>query len=343
MQHTILIVDDDPDVLAALRRAFRKVYNVLTADNGEAAITIFNEQKVHLVICDQRMPGISGEQVLEHALLKQPDAVRILLTGYSDIESLMACVNEAHIYKYVIKPWDPQELSFTVARALEAYDLKCRLNEAQGLLESAYEDTVIMLCIAAEGKDEDTASHLYRVRHYTETLAIAMGVQLEQAVHMGLMSMLHDIGKLSIPDEILKKPGKLSEDEWGVMKTHSLAGVRILGSNMFYGTAREICAGHHENFDGSGYPYGMKGDDIPMSARIVKVADVFDALTTKRPYKEAWPVERAMTEINDKKNIMFDPDIVVQMQNLFDTGVLRKIMQAREEAALALLHPNKTG
>ncbi|WNV04822.1 response regulator [Candidatus Methylospira mobilis] len=339
--HTLLIVDDDPDVLAALRRAFRKGYNVVTADNGSAAISILNEQTVHLIICDQRMPGVTGEQVLEHALFKQPDAVRILLTGYSDMESLVACVNEAHIYKYVAKPWDPQELSFTVARALDAYDLKRRLDEAQGLLESAYEDAVLMLCIAAEGKDEDTSSHLYRVRHYTETLAIAMGVPAEQAEHMGLMSMLHDIGKLSVPDEILKKPGKLSDDEWVVMKTHSMAGVRILGGNMFYGTAREICAGHHENYDGSGYPYGIKGSDIPLSARIVKVADVFDALTTKRPYKDAWPVERAMAEINDKKSIMFDPDIVVQMQKLFETGELRAILDMGEEAAVARFHPKK--
>jgi putative two-component system response regulator len=332
--HTILIIDDDPDVLATLRRAFRKGYNVLTADNGDAGISILNEQTVDLIICDQRMPGVTGDQVLQHALRVQPEAVRILLTGYSDMESLVSCVNEAHIYKYVAKPWDPQELSFTVVRALEAYDLKRRLDEAQCLLESAYEDAVTMLCIAAEGKDEDTASHLYRVRHYTETLALAMSVPSEKAMHMGLMSMLHDIGKLSVPDEILKKPGKLSDDEWVVMKTHSMAGVRILGSNSFYETAREICAGHHENYDGSGYPNALEGNDIPLSARVVKVADVFDALTTKRPYKEAWPIEKAMAEINDKKNVLFDPDVVAQLQNLFDTGALGKIMQEREEASI---------
>jgi putative two-component system response regulator len=340
--HTILIIDDDPDVLATLRRAFRKGYNVLTADNGEVGISILNEQTVDLVICDQRMPGVTGDQVLEHALLTQPDAVRILLTGYSDMESLVFCVNEAHIYKYVAKPWDPQELNFTVARALEAYDLKRQLADAKYLLETAYEDAVIMLCIAAEGKDEDTASHLYRVRHYTETLAVAMGVPSGRATHMGLMSMLHDIGKLSVPDDILKKPGKLSDDEWVVMKTHSMAGVRILSSNPFYDTAREICAGHHENYDGSGYPNALKGSDIPLSARIVKVADVFDALTTKRPYKEAWPIEKAMVEINDKKNIMFDPDIVAQMGELFDSGMLSKIMLAREEVELARYIAKKT-
>ncbi len=323
--HTLLLVDDDADVLATLTRSFRKGYKVFSATNGEQAITLLNENAIDLIICDQRMPNVTGDQVLTHALNVQPDSIRILLTGYADVDALLSCVNEAHIYKYVTKPWDPAELNLTVTRALEASDLKKQLDIAHVSLETAYKDTVVMLCTAAEGKDEDTASHLYRVQHYTQALALAMNVSEKEAQHMGLMSMLHDIGKLYVPDSILKKPGKLTDDEWVIMKQHPLAGVKILGNNPFYEVARELSAGHHENYDGTGYPNGLKGDEIPLSARIVKITDVFDALTTKRPYKEPWSMEEAMTHIETQKNTMFDPLIVEELKKLFQNGTLADI------------------
>lgn len=326
--HTLLLVDDDPDVLATLARSFRKGYKTLSADSGEAGIAILNEQPVDLIICDQRMPNISGDQVLSHALQIQPEAIRILLTGYADVESLLTCVNEAHIYKYVTKPWNPAELDLTVVRALESLVLKRDLATARDQLEAAYKDAVVMLCLAAEGKDQDTSSHLYRVQHYTEALAIAMGIGREAAAHMGLMSMLHDIGKLATPDEILKKPDKLTEEEWVIMREHPLAGVRILGSNPFYETAREISAGHHENYDGSGYPHGLSGGYIPLSARIVKIADVFDALTTQRPYKNPWSMEEALMHIELHSGRMFDPAMVVELKKLFEDGTLMRIKTA---------------
>jgi len=326
--HTILLVDDDPDVLATLTRSFRKGYKTLSANGGEEGIAFLNVHPVDLIICDQRMPNISGDQVLSHALQIQPDAIRILLTGYADVESLLTCINDAHIYKYVTKPWDPAELNLTVVRALESLVLKRDLDTARGQLEAAYKDAVVMLCLAAEGKDQDTSSHLYRVQHYTEALAVAMGVANEAAAHMGLMSMLHDIGKLATPDAILKKPHKLTDEEWEIMREHPLAGVRILGNNPFYETAREISAGHHENYDGSGYPQRLKGDDIPLSARIVKIADVFDALTTQRPYKEPWPMEEAITHIEAHSGIMFDPAMVAELKKLFVDGTLTRIKAA---------------
>ncbi|TAN66745.1 MAG: response regulator [Methylobacter sp.] len=326
--HTLLLVDDDPDVLATLTRSFRKGYKTLSANGGEAGIAFLDEQPVDLIICDQRMPNISGDQVLSHALQVQPEAIRILLTGYADVEALLACVNDAHIYKYVTKPWDPAELNLTVVRALESLVLKRDLDMARDQLEAAYKDAVVMLCLAAEGKDQDTSSHLYRVQHYTEALALAMGVDSAEAAHMGLMSMLHDIGKLATPDAILKKPDKLTDEEWVIMREHPLAGVRILGNNPFYETAREISAGHHENYDGSGYPNGVSGAYIPLSARIVKLADVFDALTTRRPYKQPWPMEEALTHIKLHSDTMFDPAIVIELQKLFEDGTLERIKAA---------------
>ncbi len=323
--HTLLIVDDDPDVLATLRRNFRRLYTVLVAENGKQAIEYIDKEAIDLIICDQRMPEITGDQVLQHAFQQQPETIRILLTGYTDMDSLVTNVNDAHIYQYVTKPWEPDDLKLKVQRALESLDLQRQLDVAHENLATAYRDTVVMLCMAAEGKDEDTSSHLFRVQYYTESLALAMGLEKKEAEHLGLMSMLHDIGKLAVPDKILKKPGKLNAEEWVIMKQHPLQGVRILGKNPFYQQAREVSAGHHENFDGSGYPNGLVGNEIPLAARIVKLADVFDALTTKRPYKEPWSMEDAMALIESESGSSFDPQIVVQLKSLFEKGELKRI------------------
>jgi len=322
---TLLFVDDDPDVLSTLKRSFRRGFKVLSASNGEEAKIIIADQPLQLIICDQRMPGITGDQVLLYAAEVQPDAIRILLTGYADMESLITCVNEAQIYKYVSKPWEPEDLRLTVVRALESYDLKKELEKTHLLLEKAYHNAVRMLCMAAEGKDENTASHLYRVQYYTEALALKAGVAIKEAEQMGVMSMLHDIGKLAVPDAILQKPGKLTEQEWEVMREHPLAGARILGDNPFYQLAREISAGHHENYDGSGYPKGLQADEIPLSAQIVKIADVFDALTTTRPYKEAWTMEKAIDYMSDLKGIQFSPSLMELFVELYQSGELLNI------------------
>ncbi len=316
--HKLLLVDDDPDVLATLRRNFRRKYTTLTASGGAQAIEIIDTESVDLIICDQRMPDITGDQVLQYAYQQKPEAIRILLTGYTDMDSLVKCINDARIYKYVSKPWEPESLQLTVQRALESLDLKRQLDSAHQQLATAYKDTVVMLCTAAEGKDEDTGSHLFRVQSYTERLAQAMGLGESEAKHMGLMSMLHDIGKMNVPDAILKKPAKLDADEWQLMQQHPVHGARILGDNPFYQQAREISLGHHENFDGTGYPAGVSGVAIPLAARIVKIADVFDALTTKRPYKEPWPVEAALKLIKEESGTSFDPVIVDKMLAIFE-------------------------
>ena len=143
---------------------------------------------------------------------------------------------------------------------------------------------------------------------------------------MGVMSILHDVGKLSIPDAILKKPGKLDADEWAVMREHPTQGVRILGDNSFYAEAREIAGGHHENWDGSGYPAGLVGEAIPLSARIVKVVDVFDALTSQRPYKAAWPLLQALALLREEAGRQFDPDVVAAFFRLHASGLIDAII-----------------
>ncbi len=324
---TLLFVDDEPDIVDSLHRSFRKGYKILTATSGQEAIEHIQSQPVDLIISDQRMPGISGDAVLKAAKELQPGAIRILLTGYSDLESLVRCVNEAGIYKYLNKPWEPEDLKLTVIRALEHLDLDRRLKLASENLKDAYQDAVTMLSFACEGKDEDTGFHVQRVRHFTAALAREIGLSEEESRHMGVMSILHDIGKLNIPDAILKKPAKLNPEEWAIMQEHALHGVRILGSNPFYAVAREIAGGHHENWDGSGYPQQLEGEAIPRSARLVRVADVFDALTSRRPYKEPWTLEAALDCLREQSGKQFDPAIVAAFLRLHEAGTIVSILR----------------
>jgi len=323
----LLFIDDEADILDSLKRTFRRDYEVFTANSGTDGIELLKTEKFDLIISDQRMPDITGDAVLKFAMQAQPEAIRILLTGYSDMESLVRCVNEAGIYKYISKPWEPENLRLTVVRALESLSLQRQLKVAAAHLKKAYLDAVTMLSVACEGKDEDTGYHVRRVQCYTEALAVEMGMPQDAAEHMGVMSILHDIGKLYIPDVILKKPGKLDPSEWEIMKRHAEFGVRILGDNPFYEVAREIAASHHENIDGSGYPRGLKGDEIPLPARIAKTADIFDALTSRRPYKEPWSAEKALEWMDGQAGTQLDAEVLQGFHRINEQGVVDKIMQ----------------
>jgi len=325
---TLLFIDDEPDIVNSLKRSFRRGFNVLLATSGTEGLEILKTQSIDLIISDQRMPDITGDKVLAAAKELQPEAVRILLTGYSDIEALTNCVNEASIYKYITKPWEPEQLRLTVVRALESLSLQRRLKHKTAELDQAYEDAVKMLSVACEGKDEDTGYHVQRVQHYTESLALEIGYDALDARHMGIMSILHDVGKLFVPDAILQKPAKLNDEEWVVMKRHPENGARILGNNSFYEIAREISSCHHENYDGSGYPKGLKGEEIPISARIAKVADVFDALSSKRPYKDPWPIAKTLALLREETGRLFDPEVIKNFMALYERGTIRNIMDA---------------
>lgn len=339
----LLVVDDEADILDSIKRTFRRDYEVQTANSGQAGIDLLGSEQFDLIISDQRMPDVTGDAVLKYAMQHQPEAIRILLTGYSDMESLVRCVNEAGIYKYISKPWEPENLRLTVVRALESLHLERRLKTASEQLKTAYLDAVTMLSVACEGKDEDTGFHVRRVQFYTQALAVQLGVPEAEAEHMGVMSILHDIGKLYIPDIILKKPTKLEQAEWEIMKRHPEYGVRILGDNPFYEMAREIAACHHENMDGSGYPKGLRGDEIPLSAKIAKTADIFDALTSRRPYKEPWSVDRALDWMDTQCGTQLDAAVVTGLRRLHEQGTIVKIMQEYHAAEQTELDPDDIG
>ncbi|HOZ47309.1 MAG TPA: PAS domain S-box protein [Candidatus Hydrogenedentes bacterium] len=192
-------------------------------------------------------------------------------------------------------------------------------------LKEAGLEGIFMLSAAAEAKDELTGSHLRRVQHYSEAIALRLGLSKEAAEEIGYSSMMHDVGKIHIPDNVLKKNGPLSDPEWASMAQHPESGASILRDKPFYAVARDIASNHHEKWDGSGYPSGKRGEKIPLAARIVAVADVFDALTTHRPYKRAWSDQEALEEIAAQRGHHFDPQVVDAFFDLYREGTIAEI------------------
>ncbi|HHT9155548.1 MAG TPA: HD-GYP domain-containing protein, partial [Candidatus Tripitaka sp. YC43] len=203
-----------------------------------------------------------------------------------------------------------------------ARDMETLHHRIQGL----FEETIYMFAMACEEKDEVTGDHVRRVREYSTTIARELGLTEELAEEIGLSSILHDVGKINTPEGILRKPGPLTPEEREVMKEHALAGGKILFGESFQ-TARNIAMCHHEDWDGTGYPKGLKGADIPIEARIARVADVFDALTTRRPYKPAWSEEQAMREIGAMKGKKLSPTVVEAFERAYQKGVISAIRQ----------------
>ena len=332
----ILIVDDEPSVLSSIKRLLRDDgITCFTASSGDEGIDIFRDNDIGVVLSDQRMPSMSGVSFLEKIKDMNPDTVRILLTGYSSKESAIEAINRSGIFLYLTKPWNNDELKGAIGNAFKHYRLKIEnkrlieLTRAQNKsllsmnlhledmvrertleLDAAVRTGIIMLANAAEAKDDVTGDHVQRIAMLTERVAVEMGISVEEAEDIGFFSMMHDVGKIHVPDHILQKPGKLSPAEWEIMKTHTVAGEKIMGDSKFYSLARQIARSHHERWDGGGYPDGLAGEDIPRAARIVSVVDVFDALTHERPYKHAWPEHEAVAELKQLSGKAFDSNVV---------------------------------
>lgn len=225
---------------------------------------------------------------------------------------------------YVLLVQDITEMK----RALEivqTYNLEIEKSEKE--LKEARLETTYRLAVACEARDECTGNHVLRVQHYTAALARQLGFPESQAEDMGLASILHDVGKVHIPDAILFKPDKLTPEEWVIMKTHTIHGERILGAKPYFKMAREIARCHHENYDGSGYPDGLAGDVIPIHARIAKAVDVFDALCDKRPYKEPWSPRRSFEMVKLLKGRELDPTVEGTFESLYQSGEIERIAE----------------
>ena len=336
LNRSLLIVDDEQNTISSLERQLRhESYFIYSANSGEAGLGLLKENDIGVVLSDLMMPEMDGITFLETVKQIKPDVVRILLTAHGTLENAMDGINRSRIFGYLTKPWSVEALSGTIEGAFQHYNLVQenkrlqRLTEEQNKqlnivnenlenlvhertleLEEAVQEGVVMLALAAEAKDDDTGEHIYRIQRNTRDICTALGMSSKKSEQIAFFSIMHDIGKIHIPDSILQKPGPLTVEEWVVMQAHCIAGEKILGNKPFYQTAREIARSHHEHWDGNGYPDGLKGDSISLPARIVTVADVFDALTNERSYKKAWPLEKALAEMKMLSGKIFDPEIV---------------------------------
>lgn len=308
-KQTILIVDDEPANLRVLKKMLEEQYRLIFAKSGEEALRLVQRELPNLILLDVMMPGMTGFEVCEQLktdMLSKAVPV-IFVTALSDeVDETKGF--EVGAVDYITKPVSPAIVKARVRTHLS-------LVQADDLRRTRLQ-VIQRLGRASEYKDNETGMHIMRMSHYSKIIALAYGLSDFAADNLLHAAPMHDIGKIGIPDSIMLKPGKLTDKEFTIMKTHPEIGAEILGESDsdLIALAKMVSLTHHEKFDGSGYPKGLKGKEIPIEGRIVAIADVFDALTSKRPYKEAWTVEQAMAFIESQSGIHFDPDLVVLMQ-----------------------------
>jgi putative nucleotidyltransferase with HDIG domain len=316
-RHKILVVDDEVPNLRLLRRVLSEEHDIIEAQSGAEGLEVLKNEYISLIITDQRMPNMTGVQLLEASLGVCPDTIKILLTGYTDVQALVDAINAGSVYKYIAKPWDADELKLTVRRALEAFELKesndrllGELKVAIAELESVSVGTIRALADALDAKCDYTAGHSLRVSRIAVLIGRQMGLTDEELRDVELGGILHDIGKIGVPESILWKPDKLSAEEKEIMCKHPVKSAEIIGDLRGLVRAREYVKHHHEYYNGEGYPDGLSGADIPVGARIILVSDAYDAMTTDRPYRKSIGHEKAMTEIRKMCGTQFDPEVV---------------------------------
>ena len=359
----ILVVDDELINRRVLEAMLNPLgYQVLLAENGQQALERARRDEPDLVLLDIMMPEMDGFEVARR--LKDDERTHhipvVMVTALREVEDRVRAL-EAGADDFLTKPVDKTELRARVRsllkvkayhdhmlnyqRELEA-EVAARtkaLRRALLQVRAASLDTIFRLSRAAEYKDELTGAHITRMSNYSAILARHLGLGEKTVEAILYASPMHDVGKIGIPDHILLKPGKLDPEEWEIMQTHTTIGARILAGaeSGFLRLAETIALTHHEKFDGSGYPRGLAGNKIPLAGRIVAISDVFDALVSKRPYKEAFEVERALDIIRQGRGSHFDPEVhdaffevldqILEIKELYKDGEVSLLMKTRQE------------
>lgn len=313
----ILIVDDEPNNLQLLRQILKGSYQLSMATDGQQAVEIAHKIKPDLILLDVMMPGMDGYQACQK-LKSEPETHKIpviFVTAKTEVVDEKRGFDVGAV-DYITKPVSGPIVHARVATHLALYDqqraMQIQINQRTTELAESQKAAIHMLGEAGHYNDTDTGLHIWRMAAYAATLARKAGWSVSKAKQLQFAAPMHDTGKIGTPDSILKKPGKLNAEEWLIMKQHSKIGYDILAKSKtpLFQMAAEIALYHHEKWDGSGYPSGLVGDAIPESARIVAIADVFDALTMKRPYKEAWPIAKAFEELRNGSGSHFDPRLI---------------------------------
>lgn len=323
-KQTVLLVDDTPENIEVLNGILSPHYKIRFATNGEKALQVARSTSPpDLILLDVMMPGISGHDVC-HELKADPRTRHlpvIFVTALGDVSDEKQGFALGAV-DYITKPVNAPIVLARVKTHLALYDQQRELerlvrDQTQEISATRLE-IIRRLGRAAEYKDNETGLHVIRMSHYARLLGAAAGLPEREVDTLFSAAPMHDVGKIGIPDSILRKPGPLDEAEWDIMKKHPEMGAQIIGGSgsSLLQTAVTIALTHHEKWDGTGYPAGLRGEAIPLIGRIIAIADVFDALTTERPYKKAWPVEKAIEMLNESSGKHFDPTLATLFLNI---------------------------
>lgn len=319
-QQKILVVDDEPSIRRlVMAKLTASGLQCIEAGNAEQALDKLNAEPVSLVLLDVKMPGKSGIELLPEIIARFPDTAVVMATAVADVTTVIECMQHG-AYDYITKPFDLQDIMHSVRRALEKRRLEIenreyhvhlqdKVAEQAGRIRASFFNTIRALNNALEARDNYTSGHSQRVTDLAAAITRQMGLTPEAVESIVLAGMVHDIGKIGIREAVLSKPSALTDDEFREIKTHSEIGERILAPVAADEEILKYVRNHHEHFDGSGYPDGLAGEKIPLGARILSVADAFEAMTSERPYRKALSTEAAFAEIERCKGTQFDPRI----------------------------------
>ncbi len=351
--HTVLFVDDEVNILRAIQRLMRnESCEVLTASRGAEALEFLESRPIQVVVTDQRMPEMSGVDLLSAIRDRQPDIVRMMLTGYTEMNVAVDAINRGEIYRLITKPWNDEELKATLRQAFDHYDLKgeirrlnqvtreqnFKLQDMNRTLEGkvrertkqladkhqelriAYVQTIRALAEAVDAKDAYTRGHSERVGVYASKMARSLGLPKELIERVYISGLLHDVGKIGVRDAVITKPDRLTPVEYDEIKEHPEIGARILQPVEFLSDVVPCVRHHHEWYDGSrnGYPDRLRGDQIPLPSRIILVSDTVEAMTSDRPYRKGMPLETVVRELHKFSGSQFDPRCVDVMLHLLE-------------------------
>lgn len=310
MTGTVLFVDDDKAILDYARELFkRRGCRLVTAAGGDEALLWLEREEVAVLVTDHQMPGMSGLELLAKAELVSPDTVKIMTTAYGNLALALSAINRSELFRFILKPWQGDEMVNAVKDGLRRYRTLKAMQQEQ-------ESVLLSLAQTIELKDPDTRGHCDRVAEYAVRLAEALALPKEMLREIRHGSWLHDCGKIGVPEQVLNAKRQLRDEEFDLVKKHSSWGAEVATTANLSPVVVNIILYHHERFDGQGYPTGLAGKDIPVEARIVAVADVYDALSSDRPYRPRFSREKTLEMLRSMRGSVLDPALVDLLASL---------------------------